>query len=88
MSRIGDKTNGSKRKAIIKIEGMTCEYYKIRVRTAIMALEGVSSVSVDLAGGRADVTYDSSKISLDTIKKAILDAGIYANIKYMISQRS
>lgn len=73
---------------MIKIEGMTCEYDTIRVRMAILALEGVSSVSVDLAGGRAEVIYDSSRASFDVIKKAILDAGIYANIKYMISLRS
>lgn len=39
-----------------KIEGMSCNHCKAHVEKAIAAVEGVTSVAVDLPGGTADVT--------------------------------
>jgi copper chaperone len=59
----------------ITIEGMSCEHCKMTVEKAVSSVEGVSSVSVDLKSGKADVTYDASKASLEDIKRAIEAAG-------------
>ncbi|MCX9085422.1 MAG: cation transporter [Candidatus Methanoperedens sp.] len=62
----------------IKIEGMMCGHCQASVTKAIMAVSGVSAVSVNLAGKEATVTYDSKKATVDAIKAAIVDAGYKA----------
>ncbi|MCK4928462.1 MAG: copper ion binding protein, partial [Methanosarcinales archaeon] len=57
----------------IKIKGMTCEHCQKRVHDAIAALDGVTSVNVDLDAGEATVSYDSSRIELEQIKQAVRD---------------
>ncbi|MCK4938639.1 MAG: copper ion binding protein, partial [Methanosarcinales archaeon] len=59
----------------IKVEGMTCEHCQKHVHDAIAALDGVTSVSVDLDSGEATISYDSSGIELDQIKQVVRDAG-------------
>lgn len=53
----------------IKIEGMTCEHCVKRVHDAIARLDGVSLVDVKI--GEAVVSYDSSKLDLEDIKRAV-----------------
>jgi Cu+-exporting ATPase len=53
----------------IKIEGMTCEHCVKRVHDALAKLDGVSSVDVKI--GEAVVSYDSSKLDLEDIKRAV-----------------
>ncbi|MCL7412170.1 MAG: heavy metal translocating P-type ATPase [ANME-2 cluster archaeon] len=57
----------------LSIQGMTCEHCQKRVYDAIAALDGVTSVSVDLAAGEATVSYDSSRIDIEQIKQAVRD---------------
>ncbi|MDK2893158.1 copper ion binding protein [Methanohalophilus sp.] len=62
----------------IKVKGMSCGHCKMAVEKALMAVEGVESASVDLEKGKADITYDPSKASVESMKKAVVDAGYQA----------
>ncbi|MDW7731535.1 MAG: heavy metal translocating P-type ATPase [Methanolobus sp.] len=59
----------------IKVYGMTCMHCHKRVTDAISALEGVSSVEVDLEDENATVEFDPYKTSLEDIRQAVVDAG-------------
>ncbi len=56
----------------IRIEGMMCAHCCARVEKALKAVEGVESVTVDLAAKTAEVTGSASASAL---KKAVTDAG-------------
>ncbi|WP_440951963.1 heavy-metal-associated domain-containing protein [Methanococcoides sp. FTZ1] len=62
----------------IKVEGMSCGHCKMAVTKAISEVDGVSSVDVDLDKGEASFTYDPQVTDIDTIKKAVNDAGYKA----------
>lgn len=61
-------------KTELKIDGMMCEHCKKHVEDALSAMEGVTAVSVDLEGKKAEVTTEA-EISMDTFGKVIADAG-------------
>ncbi len=63
---------------IIPIGGMTCAACAQRVEKALDKLNGVMSVSVNLATEKATVEYDQSLIKLKTIKECIEKAGYQA----------
>ena len=58
----------------LKIEGMMCAHCQKHVHDALAKMDGVTDVTVDLEGGKADVkaTHD---ISEDDFRKVIEDAG-------------
>lgn len=60
-------------KKIFRIEGMVCEHCAAAVKGAISAVSGVDSVSVDLAGKRAEVECDDAAVA--AILAAIEEAG-------------
>lgn len=45
------------------------------VSGALNGLDGVSAVSVDLAAGKVDVSYDEKKVSFEQMKDAVEDQG-------------
>ena len=59
-------------KKTLTIEGMMCAHCVAHVEKALTALDGVDSVTVDLAGKTAVVTGD---VSDEALKKAVADAG-------------
>ena len=59
----------------IPIEGMTCASCVARIEKVVGRLEGVRSVSVNLATEKADVRTIPPAVRLSAIKKAITDAG-------------
>ena len=59
-------------KKTLTIEGMMCAHCVAHVEKALNALDGVDSVTVDLAGKTAVVTGD---VSDEALKKAVADAG-------------
>lgn len=61
--------------ATLIISGMTCDHCVKTVQGTVQALKGVSQVKVDLASQKADVVYSPDLVTLDQIKKAIVDAG-------------
>lgn len=62
-------------KATIRVGGMTCSSCEARVAQALLGLEGVHSARVSLRGGKAEVEFDDSRISLDALRAAIEGAG-------------
>jgi len=58
---------------------MSCGHCEKAVREAAEQVPGVSSVVVDLKGGRATVSFDSSATTPAAIAAAITDAGYEAN---------
>lgn len=59
-------------KAIIKIDGMSCQHCVMAVKKEIQKLD-VKNLDVKI--GEASVEYDESKVSEENIKKAIEKAG-------------
>lgn len=65
---------------IINIAGMTCGGCVASVHTATNEIDGVQTISVDLADNLATVTFDDSKTSAEAIATAIEDAGFDATV--------
>jgi Cu+-exporting ATPase len=61
--------------AIIKIGGMTCANCTAAIEKAIMALDGVSSVSVNLGTEKAIVNYNPRTVTLKDMRRAVEEAG-------------
>jgi len=59
----------------INISGMTCGHCVDTVTKALKALSGVNDASVNLEAHNARVSYDSGKIGLTEIEKAVTGAG-------------
>jgi len=59
----------------IPIEGMTCASCVARIEKAVGKLGGVTTVAVNLATEKADISYEPAQIRLSAIKQAISDAG-------------
>ncbi|MBO5786160.1 MAG: heavy metal translocating P-type ATPase [Clostridia bacterium] len=59
----------------IKVGGMSCVRCSAAVENAISSLDGVVSVSVSYTNGRAEVGFDSERLSLKDIERAIKKAG-------------
>lgn len=62
-------------KVILNVEGMSCSHCQAAVEKALKSLVGVSAVTVDLEAKKAEVEYDSEKLTLASIKEAIEDEG-------------
>ncbi|MBN2110030.1 MAG: heavy metal translocating P-type ATPase [Methanosarcinaceae archaeon] len=62
----------------IKVYGMTCMHCHRRVTDAISALDGVSSVEVDLEDESATVEFDPETTGPEEIKQAVVNAGYEA----------
>lgn len=69
---IKEETN---KKIDMKVGGMTCASCSKAVERVVKKLDGVESVSVNIATEKASINYDSSKVRLSQIKKAITKAG-------------
>lgn len=61
-------------KTVIKVEGMMCSHCENRVTTVLSALEGVSSVVVDLEGNTVTVEH-AENVTFETLKNEIEDQG-------------
>ncbi|MFJ8246915.1 copper chaperone CopZ [Peribacillus asahii] len=62
-------------KVTLLVSGMSCGHCVNAVEGALGKLNGVSSVNVHLSEGKVDVEFDSSAVSLETIKETIDDQG-------------
>ncbi len=62
-------------KVNLKIQGMTCNHCVMRVAKALKAVPGVQDAQVDLQKAEAAVTYDDTKVSLDKLSFAVVEAG-------------
>ena len=64
-----------------KVEGMTCGSCKGKVERSVSAMEGVSSIEVDLASDSAKVVFDDDKASSEKISEVINGRGYKASVK-------
>jgi copper ion binding protein len=62
-------------KVNLKIQGMTCNHCVMRVAKALRAIPGVQDAQVDLQKAEAVVTYDETKVPLDKMSVAVVEAG-------------
>ncbi|HKU48688.1 MAG TPA: heavy metal translocating P-type ATPase [Nitrososphaera sp.] len=65
----------NRKQALLKIGGMHCAGCVNSIQRRVSLLSGVDSVQVNLANERAVLEYDASKIGLESIEKAIEQAG-------------
>lgn len=73
-----------KRKDRFKVKGMFCASCQANVEKAVNNIEGVDKVNVSLMTNSMDVTYDSSKISAESIEKIVKKAGYEATFDEML----
>lgn len=62
----------------LNIEGMHCEGCSKRLERVLNGIDGVERASVSLEQKLATIEYSEEKVSIDTIKEAINDAGFRA----------
>lgn len=62
-------------KAILQVEGMSCEHCVKAVKSAVGALPGVSGVTVDLKAKTVTVDYDPAQCKQESIRAQIEDQG-------------
>lgn len=65
----------SEERKILNVDGMTCSHCVDAVKNAICSLKGINNVDIDISRNYVMVAYDSEKQNLDSIKKAIEEAG-------------
>ncbi len=70
-----DEQETGKKKVTFAVTGMTCASCVANVEKALQAVDGVISVSVNLASEKATVEYDASKVGMADFKKAVEGAG-------------
>jgi Cu+-exporting ATPase len=63
---------------VFNVTGMTCATCVQNIETALNGLDGVVSVSVNLASEKAYVSYNPEVVTVPRLKKAISDAGYKA----------
>ena len=59
----------------LNVQGMSCGHCVKAVEGSVGELNGVDKVKVNLEAGQVDVSFDSSKVTVDTIKETIDDQG-------------
>jgi len=59
----------------IGISGMVCGGCVNSVTNALKALEGVAKADVSLEERRAVIEYDPRKVTIDQLRRSIVDAG-------------
>lgn len=62
-------------KAVLNVEGMSCQHCVKAVTGAVSGLDGISAVTVDLGGGTVSFEYDGALVTIDAVKAAIEDQG-------------
>lgn len=64
---------------VLQVDGMTCPTCSYRVSKALVGLPGVNNAEVSLERGRAVVTYEERKVTVEQMIKAIERAGYAAS---------
>lgn len=59
----------------LEVAGMSCQHCVNAIEGALDKLDGIHSAKVELSANQVFVTYDDSKINVDTIKGKIEEQG-------------
>ena len=62
----------------IKVSGMSCGGCVKSVTNVLLALPGVAKAEVSLEQGEARIDYEAGRVSLDDMKRAVVEAGFEA----------
>ncbi|MFP3887949.1 copper chaperone CopZ [Priestia filamentosa] len=62
-------------KVTLSVQGMSCGHCVKAIEGSVGQLNGVQHVEVNLNEAKVTVEFDSSQVSLDSIKEAIDDQG-------------
>ncbi|KAK6457045.1 copper-transporting ATPase [Scheffersomyces xylosifermentans] len=65
---------------LFQVSGMTCGACTSAITGSISSIKGVEDVSVSLLTEEAKITFDSEKVSTETLKEAIEDCGFDASL--------
>jgi copper chaperone len=60
---------------ILTVPDMSCSHCENTIKKAVGSLNGVENVIVDLNSKKVSIEYDSTKVSIETMKNAIEDQG-------------
>lgn len=63
------------RHAVLTVEGMHCDSCSAAITAELQGLDGVSSASADWHAGRAEVTYDPSKLEEAELRQTVEGLG-------------
>ncbi|MCX5639186.1 MAG: heavy metal-associated domain-containing protein, partial [Planctomycetota bacterium] len=74
------------KKTELSISGMTCATCVATVEKSLLRLNGVTGAQVNLANEVASVEYDSARLNLSDLEKAVADEG-YKVINAQITLR-
>ncbi|MDX1374831.1 MAG: cation transporter [Burkholderiales bacterium] len=66
---------------MLDVPGMNCALCPLTVRTALERVPGVIEARATYEPKRAEVTYDSDKVSPEALAKALGDAGYPASVR-------
>lgn len=69
------------RTVTLSIPGMSCAACPITVKKALMQVDGVSKVDIDLEKREATVSFDDEKTSVEALTKATTEAGYPTTVK-------
>lgn len=69
------------RTVTLSIPGMSCAACPITVKKALMKVDGVSKVDIDLEKREATVSFDDEKTSVEALTKATTEAGYPSTVK-------
>ncbi len=70
--------NTPSKKAVIQVEGMTCQNCVRHVREALLKVQGVAEADVDLNARQATVSYDAAQAGVPAMMGAVNAAGYKA----------
>ena len=62
-------------KIVLNVMGMSCTHCENAVKKAVLALEGVTKVDVDIPAKKVAIEYQADKITPADFKDAIEDQG-------------
>ncbi|WP_410901947.1 copper chaperone CopZ [Priestia filamentosa] len=62
-------------KVVLRVNGMSCGHCVNSIEGKVGALSDVEAVKVNLSSGNVDITFNSSKVTLETIKETIDELG-------------
>ena len=72
-------SNGKLKQASLKISGMSCAACVSRVETQLRSVSGVRDAAINLTAEKGVVTYDSSLVEVEDLKKAVEEIGYRAS---------
>ncbi|MDR2742055.1 MAG: copper ion binding protein [Treponema sp.] len=62
-------------KAVLRVDGMSCDHCVKTITKAVGELPSVKNVAIDIKGGTVSFMFDPAKSPLENVEAVITDAG-------------